>query len=354
MSRTPQTDAAVAEFLKRLGPAAKTIDQLAAEMNVDRRTVQRRLTVVRALKAQGKCPQFEETPGGKNPMATFRLNDSGAPNGIFGELKQIQSLLAESPVAASAIDALVRRYEGARGQERQTQENKALQLSRNYRIDGGPQAEDLTALNAKIDKIGSMIDANAKMRFVYKKEHEMFPLRMVQRIGCLYLICANTEELDENGEPKLWYCRVSRIRMIKGAVEAEFPGGPKALERMRKRADRYFDEYWGQDHAFGDEEGERAEGIELELNGYMAAFVRDWALVKSGRATLTEGKDGKAVLKIGRLAPTNEFVSWLAGHVPEVVVLGPESLRRKVAEKIKLGNGIYSGSAGKGAARPRS
>ena len=29
MSRTPQTDAAVAEFLKRLGPAAKTIDQLA-------------------------------------------------------------------------------------------------------------------------------------------------------------------------------------------------------------------------------------------------------------------------------------------------------------------------------------
>ena len=354
MSRTPQTDAAVAEFLKHLGPAAKTIDQLAAEMNVDRRTVQRRLTVVRALKAQGKCPQFEETPGGKNHMATFRLNDSGAPNGIFGELKQIQSLLAESPVAASAIDALVRRYEGARGQERQTQENKALQLSRNYRIDGGPQAEDLTALNAKIDKIGSMIDANAKMRFVYKKEHEMFPLRMVQRIGCLYLICANTEELDENGDPQLWYCRVSRIKMIKGAVEAEFPGGPKALERMRKRADRYFDEYWGQDHILGVEEGERAEGIELELNGYMAAFVRDWALVKSGRATLSEGKDGKAVLKIGRLAPTNEFVSWLAGHVPEVVVLGPESLRRKIAEKIKLGNGIYSGSAGKGAARPRS
>ena len=137
-------------------------------------------------------------------------------------------------------------------------------------------------------------------------------------------------------------------------VTAEFPGGPKALERMRKLADRYFDEYWGQDRAFGDEEHVRAEGIELELNGYMAAFVRDWALVKSGRATLSEGKDGKAVLKIGRLAPTNEFVSWLAGHVPEVVVLGPESLRRKVAEKIKLGNGIYSGSAGKGAARPRS
>ena len=341
MSNKPNSESHIAAFLAQLGPAPKTLDEIARGIKCSPRNAARYLALAKA-----KVPdRFVETPGRRGRPATYAAAKTTPDSGeFFRELGRLASCLegsAETIAFADSIRGLLRKFNPPKDANQQA---KIVQLSPYYIVDNGPFAERPCPAGV-IKKLVEAIDEGKRISFDYdadgkgrKKVASANPIRLVLRVGCLYLAAtlADAPEVERS-------FRVAYISMLR-TMDDMSAETRRTVEAIGRRVDR---DGWFPGH-FGQFRRTDLDPVEVRLkirpengNGepdWLWRYAKRWSF-KGARY------DDKSCEMEFSVRATPDFVAWLAGQAPNVEVRAPKELRKAVAERVAAAAKLYGKKA---------
>lgn len=307
------------ELARRLAGSAEglTLDEMAEEAGVDRRTAERMRDRIAEL-----FPQLEMVPD--PPTRRFRI-----PAGLDGFIQapdadELAALAAAAHelevqgagVRAAALRSLERKMLSAlRGsaKRRLAPDLEALLQAEAIAVQAGPRPSEDEAL---LGAIREAIKAGRALRFRYAGGSSPGRAREVTPYGLLfgrsnYLVAAEGE-----GDPRNW--RLDRIEGIEGLARTALPPEGFSLQA-------YADESFG---IYRDD----LEDVALRFSPAAAEAARRWRFHVG--QTLTDEPDGSVLVRF-RASGMRELAWHLFTWGRDVTILAPERLSRMLIDQLR-------------------
>lgn len=205
---------------------------------------------------------------------------------------------------------------------------EAITLDPNYIMDYGPFC-DRKAQDAMVSKLLMSIRDGFKIRIMYKetgkngevKAFEVSPVKLIMRIDTLYLIAADDTYADT---------KIYKNFMVENIVNMITTKNPcSTMLEPFDVANHYR-------YAFGKwTSTDDPQSISLLINPDSMWLKTQFEKSQfSPKAEIVTDKNKNTIVNL-KLRITPDFETWLMGVLPNVKILKPEALRKKMIERLK-------------------
>jgi predicted DNA-binding transcriptional regulator YafY len=167
--------------------------------------------------------------------------------------------------------------------------------------------------------VAGCVERRECMEITYQKfngetrKYDLEPLHLISYHGNWYILAQNT------AKDRLTTYAVSRIKAMKATGRYfKVPRGFKVEDHVEK--------------AFGIVRGDEVMGVRLVFAPTVAAYIRERVWHPSQK--IIERRDGGIELRM-KTAGWKELVRWILSWQPDVKVLAPVKLRRRIKEKMQ-------------------
>ena len=301
-----------------------TVEDLAAEFGVTRRTVYRDLGVLQAA----RMPVVSEMRGGK-AYYSVRTEDSGKLYGLFSKPELISLSFAKSmvdflegtPLKTAFADVVAKVRRNVHGSRAELERAEKTYLARFGSL------RDYKPFARAIDRVQSAVASCRTLEFAYRPLHSETPVKYkVDPYGILYYGGA----LYVVG-----YSHASKgIRSFK--IDRMDPSHVLAAGSFEPPEGFSLDEFFSQD--FGIWHGDKAEDVRIEFSSGAARAIRERVWHRSQK--LKELSGGRVLLAM-RVAGLEEVKWWVLSFGGSARVLRPKRLASDVKKELKAALARY-------------
>lgn len=211
-------------------------------------------------------------------------------------------------------------------QEVKSAQNTLGDVEPYFHVDHGPLSEQIPATGKRDQIIDHLLEAiryQCVLQIQYLHAGQSQPSSMMcepyflsLRVGKLYLLC---KVLDKESNDKMQILVFRRIRMV-----------TKTSKVFTRNAKLLADDFY--QHCFGQWVPRQKEKVETIQLRPITSWTKDFLSETHFEPPLRFNEKGDAILQ---LYITPDLENWILGLLPDVQILGPESLKKKLKNRIQ-------------------